>query len=92
MKAYELLDSAEKWTQGCYARRASALGTHLDDSDAVCWCAEGAILKCYERAVDRVSAYVRLEKVIGGDHIPDWNDATGRTWGEVHAALVKADV
>jgi hypothetical protein len=83
---------ARGWTQGHYARTAtgdpvaSMLGRQV--GDAVCWCAEGALL-AVNHGVFPYKARTEIKRVIGQlglvgpDAIVRWNDAKDRTQAEV---------
>jgi hypothetical protein len=47
MKAHELIADPEHWTRHAYARNSDGLPTDPEAPDAVCWCALGAIHRCY---------------------------------------------
>lgn len=98
MKAYELLSSPEKWTQGAYAKTAANVVCNPLDAVAVCWCVSGAIFKCYTNDEDAWEAQrqrhkleVYLRDVKGSATYPQyWNDRT--TYEEVYAALKACDI
>jgi hypothetical protein len=103
MKMHELLDSPEKWTKRAYARDAEQVPTIPGDPRAVCWCVQGARIQCYGSADDQgagpnESEVVRrkLQAAVaakgGHSRITWWNDAEGRTFGEVRALLLELDV
>jgi hypothetical protein len=85
------------WTQGWVAADKGGQRVDYRDEDAVCWCSLGAIWRAVE---DLCPAGVRswmereaeevVEKAIGNEYIGDWNDADGRTKGEVLAAFDRA--
>ena len=89
MKAYDLLDSPEKWTKGKYARNKA--GELADIKEGACWCVDGALTLCYSGDSEYYKARKRLRNVVGFSII-GWNDAPERTFEEVQAALRKADV
>jgi hypothetical protein len=83
---------AHGWTQAAYARDEFDLAVIYADDAATCFCASGAIFRaCYDlRLPDpqlRVMAVQCVEDRLQGRHLPAWNDAEGRTQGEVVAAL-----
>lgn len=45
-RVYALLEDPKRWTQGKYARNAAEEETNIDDDDAVCWCLDGAVMRC----------------------------------------------
>jgi hypothetical protein len=66
MKAHELIDSPEKWTQLAQARNAHGAEVSYWDRNAVCWCALGAILKAYPG-----NCYGDLERILAAYREPD---------------------
>lgn len=56
MKAYELLADKSKWTQHAFARDAQGEECSSISSTAVCWCAIGAINRCYPTDGARLNA------------------------------------
>lgn len=99
MKAWELLDSPEKWTQGHGALDSAGLPLfNASSSDAVCWCMEGAIEKAYSNS-DWINPKLKAAKKVSGIDVNKigmilihWNDAPERTWEEVHALLKELDI
>lgn len=94
MKAWELLDSPEKWCQNALALDA---GGHIvldcQSPRAVRWCAVGALLRCYgDRTTEYGAARLKLYDIIGEEIISSWNNAPARTFEEVRNALIAADV
>ena len=85
------------WTQGAMARTGAGMAASPSRSDAVCWCASGAIWAAAERLlgpqhaplVER-EARERLRDVISPAAPTIWNDAKGRTAAEVAAKLREA--
>lgn len=47
MKAHELLADKSRWTTGTRGRDAAGNSVPANHPDAVCWCGNGAIEKCY---------------------------------------------
>jgi hypothetical protein len=95
MKAWELLSDKSKWTTRRYAKTAEGLDTTVDAPDAACWCAAGAIMRCYtagERytAMQKVQNWVTKKEGNPGFPVVAWND--GATYEEVVAALKELDV
>lgn len=92
-KAWELLDSPNKWTQGACARDASGAPVMVNDPNAVCWCPMGAMIKCYPAPLTghvMVAPWRKLQEAVG--NVPQWNDTNGRTYEEVFAVLRRVDV
>ena len=90
MKAWELLDSPEKWTRGWYARTEYGDRTGANCVDATCWCMKGAITHCYPYGLWDVVIATLMQRL--GPHFTAWNDAPSRTWEEVHAVLKELDI
>jgi hypothetical protein len=91
MKAWELLSRPGAWTQGSFARDVEGEPGMSLDEDVVCWCAVGAINKCYEgQAWCREAALKSLMRRVG--NIAQWNDRSYRTKEEVVALLKELDI
>jgi len=87
-KAADLIEPEGKWTQGYYARNSSGDIRVATDSEAVCWCAIGAIRKVSHTTASREAIVVaQMLGFKGSDELVNWNDAKGRTQAEVVAAL-----
>lgn len=94
-KAAEIVDRG--WCQHWYAKDAAGNAIGMTPSgalkvEAVSFCAVGAIIRA--DGGDDFSGYHPyvgyLERAIGRAPISEWNDARGRTKGEVIAALHQA--
>jgi len=105
VKAYELLDSPEKWAKGWFAYDNAGVGCYSTDKQAVSWCASGAIRKCYGYADDssmetdeEYEAGIKLRLAIQKhpgrytSNIAEWNDAPERTYEEVYNLLKGLDL
>ena len=99
MKAWELLDSLEKWCKGALSK--DAWGFPVSIEEGVCWCTAGAILKCHpeDNAPLRNKTLFMLESVLKdrkmitmGQSTGAWNDAPKRTWREVYDLLRELDI
>lgn len=95
MKAYELLDSPEKWTQRALARDADGREVDPTSADAVCWCMEGAFIATHDdekgAEFERLRATLRkYGEPLGSPWI--FNDDAANTYEEVIAVLKEADV
>lgn len=96
--AADLLEKLGAWTQFDFAHDAVGRAVDYTSSDAVCWCARGAIGVIGRenddadyRAVHRL--WTAAAKQMGFDQIEDietWNDAPGRTQTEVVNTLRQA--
>ena len=91
MKAYELLDKPEKWTQGAFGEDEAGNAVGSRCPTAVCWCMAGAINRCYGTECDEFHDKVKA-KLGGLISVVTWNDAPSRTWQEVHAILKELDI
>lgn len=88
MKAWQLIEKPENWTQGDTARRRNGEPTRPEDPEATCWCAFGALVKCYIRTDEFYACHIRLLS-----HIPDigrWNDTNDHA--TVLAKLKELDI
>jgi hypothetical protein len=90
MKAWELLATPDKWTQGVGARDARGREVSPSSKKAKCWCIYGAINKCYGNDGFSLMA-LRIERLIP-TYVSTWNDNPKRTHAEVIEVLKKADV
>lgn len=88
MKAWELLSDESKWTKLEQAKGANGLLADPQGTEAVCFCAYGAIKRCY--GSDFLYQVRKLERHIAPDVIGYWNDT--HTWAEVHAKLKALDI
>jgi hypothetical protein len=91
MKAYELLDKPEKWTQGAYAKDANGRIVSALSPEATCWDVSGAAYRAYGDWKIALSILERLYSVTQ-KRTPVWNDAPERTWLEVYTLLKELDV
>lgn len=82
-----LLDSPEKWTQGCAARDAAGNPVSATSSEARCWCLIGA-----KRRASLWNDFGpnRLFRKLLGRSVVDWQDAPARTFAEVKDLLARA--
>jgi hypothetical protein len=87
MKPSELLDRPERWTQFNEARNAHGVPRNYFDIDTCQWCVFGALCYC-SGSPNPVDGHEKLTKHLDVISLAQWNDAPGRTWEEVHAALV----
>lgn len=96
MKAWQLIQEPYTWTRCVAARTAQGLPCDSYSKAATCWCALGAIIKCYrgEAAQDGVIAKLcryletvllvpRYQTDFDHDVVGRWNDAPERTHREV---------
>ena len=75
------------WTQGCLARNKDGRKTHPWNTDAVCFCAVGALVKAYEgdaTEVETARDMLNALLIEGGKRtLAAWNDELGRTKEDV---------
>ena len=94
MRVSELLDRPEKWTQRAMARDRGDWPIDFNDTGAVCWCLMGAMSFCHE-GCGFISSYEKVFKIVtkrGYDSVTKWNDAKERTWGDVKALALEAEI
>lgn len=72
MKVYELLDKPEKWTKDVLARDAEGSSVDPNDEYAVCWCAWGAVEKCYPSEPENLAVEELIQEELGDR----WVDVT----------------
>ena len=100
MKAWELISEAGCWTRLVAARNLQGEPVHEDSADATCWCAIGAIAKCYKTATGQEGAMYKLCRYLqtvlhiprrgydmDHDVVARWNDDRKRTQAEVVGTL-----
>ncbi len=103
--ARALLADEARWTRGVVARNVDGDDVPYSESQAVCWCAVGAIFRSSD---DRSSRWPSDREYAAGklfaaaahigfddfsslfDHIGRWNDRPERTHAEVIAAFDRA--
>jgi hypothetical protein len=96
MKPSEILRAArakiatpERWTKGQFARDATGYWVSYDNSDAVGWCAEGAVYAVLLGHVKADDLFVFLDRASGGN-TPFFNDAPSTTHADVMAMFDRA--
>lgn len=78
------------WCQGAHARSSSGVSVRPESSYGESYCLTGAALRVTNDFEDRLPAYMAIRSVIGGVDITTFNDAYGRTKGQVIAAIDSA--
>lgn len=79
MKVYELLNSPNKWIQKDFAHDSNENNVWPSNKDAVCWCLDGALRKCYLNEsqywdmVNIITNYLNIDYSPAAIHL--WNDA-----------------
>lgn len=99
MKAYQLLDSQEKWIRFGFARDANGHTTKTLSEDAAKWCISGAIFRCYFDAANskplndaREAAEKALFELHGHRSFITFNDDFMTSYEDVITVLRHADV
>lgn len=72
--ARKLIADPSKWTKGWFARDAKGVMASLDDPQAVCFCAIGAIAATSATDSETVQALTRQAMARGFASVPDFND------------------
>lgn len=89
--ARELITPRKGWTKGWFARDAKGLTTLPHTSEAVCFCALGAIERCAGNATRLYDqAKTPLAAVVPHGDIALFNDAKRRTHKDILAAFDRA--
>lgn len=86
----QLLSGPEHWIQGTYAALANGVSTTTTDKHATRFCLLGALRHCYPSTADASSAaWDRLASRFNGQLYDSirWNDASERTFADVHALI-----
>ena len=99
MKLKRLLNKKDHWTQGAYARDEHGEIVRPSDSNAVCWCVLGGLMRCYPDRLERDKIEKKLREIINDNSKPyrymgivSWQDYPTRTFEEVCELLEKANV
>jgi hypothetical protein len=92
MKIKDLLTDRSRWVQGPVAMDRYGRSVYPESRWACKWCLWGAIEKCYSNWDDVLVVRDKLYSVLPYPNIIEWNERRGRTFDEVRAAVVAADV
>lgn len=95
MKAMELLQDRTRWTQLALARDTNGRGVNVNSSEAVAFCAAGAIAFCYKgEDCNRVlmKAGNVAKKLFGHPALTTFNNDPKTTFVQVMLVLKEADV
>lgn len=87
MKAYQVIDSPEKWTTGTSARDCDGMRIGIEDERARSFCTIGAIFLAY--TTDACAKVSILYDIVGGA-VSDWNDSSD--WQTVYNKLKELDI
>lgn len=88
LKAWQLINSPDKWTTGSYARDTAGKPVEILDDKAVKFCALGAIYRSYGPSVGVATAN-SLGYSFGGS-VSEWNDRS--EWQTVYDTLKRLDI
>jgi hypothetical protein len=91
MKAHEILDSPEKWSQGAWARTAEGHTCDVTDCKAAKFSLKGALIKAHHSNF-MFEKFKRVLRRLGGKSLTEWNDAKGRTFQQVRRLLLREDL
>ena len=90
----ELLAKPESWCQQSLGRDKDGMTVGCLSTDAVSWCIEGALLRCFNIGRDYEEANLKLLETFKKLHrcynYTSWNDDKYRTHDEVLALLKEA--
>lgn len=107
MKAYEILNSPEKWTKGTHFKNVEGVVLAPESAKATCMCLEGAVILAYSYTIIelyRSWEYRRLEIAIEAKYgltrlhankcnlVASFNDHPETTFEEVVALLKELDL
>ena len=84
-KALELVRKG--WCQRASARDASGNSVSPMDTEACCWCLDGALLVACDGMAEYLTASRTVSEALGGKGYIGWNDTPGRTQDEVVSLL-----
>lgn len=77
--------------QGALARDAFGNNILPCDPKATCWCLSGAIDKCYREVNENARVWKLIEDYVGGS-VPDYNDFSLTTFGQIKSMVTHLDV
>lgn len=92
MKLKELFKSEANWCQRSLALDKDSNPTGYYSPDAVCWCLEGGIAKCY---VENFEIRKKIASKIYADNMWDftfWNDNPLRTFQDIYKLVNELDI
>lgn len=64
MKAWQLIEDPKHWCADEFARDSGWRGCDPRDKDAVCWCADGALMRVYPDPVEYYDIYQKASALI----------------------------
>lgn len=87
-EARALIARPDRWVQGGSAMNLRGAFCSALSPAAVCWSADGVVLRAAKGDIDDTYVARRcLKQAVDTDSLIDWNDAEGRTHAEVLAAF-----
>lgn len=89
MKAYELLDSKEKWIQNDTAKNWLGDVCYADSEDACQFSLFGALCRTSIGPKDLLEKMLLVGKTVNCDTVHAWNDAPERVYAEVFMLLLE---
>lgn len=92
MKMLELLSDPTKWIQGAFARDADGVNVSSQNKEAVCWCLQGALIRCYVGSLEYSVVKNKIIKELVLVDFARWNDDPSRTYQDVQTLLQKLDI
>ena len=93
MKAYQLIDSPEKWCQSWIAEDRNGERVNHRSPRACRWCLLGAVARVYgKRYTDVIQQVDRFLDPAGRACAVAWNDAPDRQWEDVYGVLRALDL
>lgn len=84
-EARKLLEKG--WTKNAYARNANGVSVEEDNPNACSFCVRGALNRAYASLETHLLVGRVVKARTGGLWLHLWNDAPGRTQGEVLAMI-----
>ena len=91
MKIQELYSDESRWFQGSFAKTVEGDDIYLEDSKAYSFCLWGALRKCYPDRLERIQVASLISKATSVEMVA-FNDAEGRTFGEVKELVDRLDI
>jgi hypothetical protein len=99
MKVKELFSDISKWTQLVAARDSKGRCCNPTGCEAVCYCLDGAIAKCYihdasshEQVIQLVRDKIPMKQIHPHFRISHWNDEPTTTFADVKRLVEELDI
>lgn len=95
MKVRELLTDENKWCKESLAFDKNECALDPRDEEAVSFCLDGAVIKCYSsndkwQILGKILKHIHKKK--NKIHIHEWNDAPERTFADVKQLVEELDI